>query len=96
MTHLFALGALFYELLTNQPAFPGDERGEAARRILSGERRALSWLRPQVPFELDELVLRALGPHDRITSARQFASLLEGRNDPITAVMRGLFGAEVT
>ncbi len=101
MTDVFALGALFYELLVNQPAFAGDDPSTVARAILSGQRRAPSSLRPEVPFELDELVLRALGPHDRITAAGEFASLLEGRYDPnvgtelaIAAVVRGLFGAE--
>ena len=100
-TDVFALGALLFELLTNEPAFPGDEAADVARRILAGERRAPSSLRPEVPFDLDELVLRALGPHDRLTSAGEFARLLEGRYDPtigtdlaIAAVVRGLFGTE--
>jgi serine/threonine protein kinase len=100
-TDVFALGAVLFELLTNEPAFPGDDPQDVARRILSGERRAPSSLRPEIPFELDELVLRALGPHDRIESAAEFAHLVDGRYDPrvgtdlaIAAVVRGLFGAE--
>lgn len=100
-TDVFALGAVLFELLANQPAFPGDDPKEVARRIVSGERRAPSSLRPDVPFELDELVLRALGPHDRIRTAAEFARLVDGRYDPrvgtelaIAAVVRGLFGAE--
>jgi serine/threonine protein kinase len=98
---VFALGALLFEMLTGEPAFPGDDPAQVAHLILSGERRAPSSLRQEIPFALDELVLRALGPHDRIESAREFASLLEGRYDPnvgtelaIAAVVRGLFGAE--
>jgi len=98
---VFALGALLFELLTNEPAFPGDDPSEVVRGILAGERRAPSSLRPEVPFALDELALRAMGPHDRIESAGEFARLLEGRYDPhvgtelaIAAVVRGLFGAE--
>jgi len=100
-TDVFALGALLFELLTNEPAFGGADAREVARQILSGERRAPSSLRPEVPFEMDELVLRALGPADRLTSAAEFAAMLEGRYDPnigtelaIAAVVRGLFGAE--
>jgi serine/threonine protein kinase len=100
-TDVFALGAVLFELLTNQPAFPGDDPQEVGRRIVSGERRAPSSLRPEVPFELDELVLRALGPADRIETASEFAELVDGRYDPrvgtdlaIAAVVRGLFGAE--
>ena len=100
-TDVFALGAVLFELLTNQPAFPGDDPQDVARRILAGERRAPSSLRAEVPFELDELVLRAMGPHDRIETAAEFAHLVDGRYDPrvgtdlaIAAVVRGLFGAE--
>jgi serine/threonine protein kinase len=100
-TDVFALGALLFELLTNEPAFTGSDPREVARKILSGERRAPSSLRLAVPFEMDELVLRSLGPADRLSSAGEFASLLEGRYDPhvgtelaIAAVVRGLFGVE--
>jgi serine/threonine protein kinase len=100
-TDVFALGAVLFELLTNQPAIPGDDPQDVARRILAGERRAPSSLRPEIPFELDELVLRALGPHDRIETAAEFDQLVDGRYDPrvgtdlaIAAVVRGLFGAE--
>ncbi len=100
-TDVFALGALFFELLTNEPAFPGTDPREVARQILGGERRAPSSLRPEIPFEMDELVLRALGPADRLTSAAEFATMLEGRFNPhigtdlaIAAVVRGLFGTE--
>lgn len=101
MTDVFALGALFFELLTNEPAFPGSDAREVARQILAGERRCPSSLRAEIPFEMDELVLRSLGPADRLTSAADFAALLEGRFNPhigtelaIAAVVRGLFGAE--
>lgn len=100
-TDVYALGTLLFEMLTNEPAFAGDDPSEVARQILAGERRAPSSLRAEVPFELDELVLRALGPHDRFRTAAEFAGLLEGRYDPnvgtalaIAAVVRGLFGAE--
>ncbi|HEY7725554.1 MAG TPA: serine/threonine-protein kinase [Anaeromyxobacteraceae bacterium] len=100
-TDVFALGAVLFEMLTNEPAFPGNDPGEVGRRIVAGERRAPSSLRTEVPFELDELVLRALGPADRLETAAEFAALLERRYDPhvgtdlgIAAVVRGLFGAE--
>lgn len=100
-TDVYALGAVFFELLTNEPAFPGEQASDVVRRILAGERRAPSSLRPDVPFELDEVVLRAMGPADRLQTAVELAALLEGRYDPtvgtdlaIAAVVRGLFGAE--
>ncbi len=101
-TDLFALGAVFFELLTNQHAFPGHDVNEVGQLILRGELRAPSRLRPEVPFELDQVVLRCLHaePAERWPSAAALASVIAGRYDPaigtplaIAAVVRGLFGA---
>jgi serine/threonine protein kinase len=99
---LFALGAVFFELLTNDYAFPGADVNEVGQRILAGKLRAPSELRPEVPFELDELVLRCLAPDpgERFASAAAFAAEIAtcydaavGTKLAIAAVVRGLFGA---
>lgn len=101
-TDLFALGAVLFELLTGAKAFPGAGVDEVGQRILRGELRAPSQLRPEVPFELDLLVLRCLAqdPADRWESAAAFAAGLATRYDPaigtplaIAALVRGLTGA---
>ncbi len=101
-TDVFALGAVFFELLTNEPAFPGRDAKEVGQRILGGELRAPSELRPEVPFALDEVVLRCVAPDpaDRYPSAAAVGGDLAARYDPsvgtplaIAAVVRGLFGA---
>jgi eukaryotic-like serine/threonine-protein kinase len=101
-TDLFALGAVFFELLANAPAFPGDDVNAVGQRILASKLRAPSELRPDVPFELDHMVLRCLSadPRDRYPSAAAFAEEIATRYDPsigtplaIAAVVRGLFGA---
>jgi serine/threonine protein kinase len=100
-TDLFALGAVIFELLTVQKAFPGATVDEVGQRILRGTLRAPSELRPEVPFELDALVLRCLTPvpADRWESAAALAGELASRYDPsigtplaIAAVVRGLSG----
>jgi serine/threonine protein kinase len=100
-TDLFALGAVLFELLTNEHAFPGKDVNEVGRRILRGILRAPSEIRGEIPFELDVLVLRcfAARPGDRWPSAAAFAREIEARYDPaigtplaIAAVVRGLFG----
>jgi len=100
-TDVFALGAVFFELLTNEPAFPGKDAKEVGQRILAGTLRAPSELRPEVPFALDEVVLRCVAPDpdDRYPSAAALAADLADRYDPavgtplaIAAVVRGLFG----
>jgi serine/threonine protein kinase len=101
-TDLFALGAVLFELLTNEPAFPGRDPTEVGQRILAGKLRAPSELRREVPFELDEVVLRCVAPDpaDRYPSAAAVGADLAARYDPavgtplaIGAVVRGLFGA---
>ncbi len=101
-TDLFALGAVLFELLTGARAFPGATVDEVGQRILRGELRAPSELRPEVPFALDALTLRCLAarPEERWESAAALAAEIAGRYDPavgtplaIAAVVRGLFGA---
>ncbi|MCM2332960.1 MAG: serine/threonine protein kinase [Anaeromyxobacteraceae bacterium] len=101
-TDLFALGAVLFEVLTNQKAFPGASVDEVGQRVLRGALRAPSEARPEVPFELDALVLRCLAarPADRWESAAAVAAEIAARYDPavgtplaIAAVVRGLFGA---
>lgn len=100
-TDIFALGAVFFELLTNEHAFPGRDANEVGQRVLAGKLRAPSEVRPEVPFELDAMVLRCLSPEpeDRYPSAAAFAAEIATRYDPavgtplaIAAVVRGLFG----
>lgn len=101
-TDLFALGAVLFEVLTNQKAFPGATVDEVGQRVLRGALRAPSEARPEIPFELDALVLRCLAarPADRWESAAALAAEIATRYDPavgtplaIAAVVRGLFGA---
>ena len=100
-TDIFALGGVFFELLTNRPAFPGRDVNEVGQRILAGALRAPSELRPELPFELDAMVLRCLAkdPAWRYPTAAAFAAEVRDRYDPavgnplaIAAVVRGLFG----
>jgi eukaryotic-like serine/threonine-protein kinase len=100
---LFALGAVFFEVLTNRRAFPGKDVNEVGQRILADERPAPSSLRPEVPVALDALVLSCLQrePGRRIATASAFAADVAASYDPgigtplaIAAVVRGLFGAQ--
>ncbi|BDG04813.1 serine/threonine-protein kinase [Anaeromyxobacter oryzae] len=99
---IFALGAVFFELLTNAPAFPGADVNAVGQRILAGTLRAPSEVRSEVPFELDSMVLRCIAadPAWRFPTAEAFARELATLYDPavgtplaIAAVVRGLFGA---
>ena len=100
-TDIFALGAVLFELLTNERAFSGKDLREVGQKILAGRIRVPSELRPDVPFALDEVVLRCLSPdvENRYDSAAAVAAEIATRYDPavgtplaIASVVRGLFG----
>jgi eukaryotic-like serine/threonine-protein kinase len=102
---LFALGAVLFELLTDEPAFAGADVNEVGQRILRGERRGPRELRPAVPGALDAVVRKALSadPAQRFGSAAEMAAEIAAHYDPgigtplaIAAVVRGLFGASAS
>jgi eukaryotic-like serine/threonine-protein kinase len=100
-TDIFALGAVLFELLTNELAFPGADPNTVGQKILAGQLRAPSQVRPDVPAALDAIALRSLSrdPAWRYPTAAAFAADIATSYDPgigtplaIAAVVRGLFG----
>ena len=76
---LYSLGVVLFELLTGQVPFTGDTPLEIAMKHLSEPPKAPSELRPEVPHDLDLVVLRALAkdPSDRYESAEEMDTDLE-------------------
>jgi serine/threonine-protein kinase len=70
---LYSVGVLLYELLTGTVPFTGDAAVEIAMKHLSQIPEPPSAKRPEVPADLDAVVLRALAkdPHDRYASAEE-------------------------
>src|SRR6476660_648781 len=68
---LYSVGVVLYEMLTGQVPFTGDTPLELAMKHLSEVPVPLSEHRPEVPHDLDSVVLRALAkdPHERYRSA---------------------------
>lgn len=60
-TDVFALGAVFYEMLTHCHAFVGDTPEQIHRRILRGDVAPASSVRKEIPEKLDHIVRQALG-----------------------------------
>jgi serine/threonine-protein kinase len=88
---LYAVGVVLYEMLTGQVPFTGDTPLEIAMKHLSEVPVPPSELRPEVPHDLDSVVLRALAkdPHERYRSAEEMDAdlqrVLEGMPvDPAT------------
>jgi len=91
---LYSVGVVLYEMLTGQVPFTGDTPLEIAMKHLSEIPRPPSELRPEVPHDLDSVVLRALAkdPSERYQSAEEMdadlARVAEGLPvDPETETM---------
>jgi serine/threonine-protein kinase len=76
---LYSLGVVLYELLTGKTPFDGETPVEIAMKHLSTPPKPPSKLRPEIPPELDMVVLRALSksPDDRYQSADEMEADLE-------------------
>src|SRR5438046_6405373 len=76
---VYSVGVVLYELLTGQVPFTGDTPLEIAMKHLSEVPKPPSELRPEVPHDLDLVVLRALAQHpaDRHGTAEEMSADLE-------------------
>src|SRR5207249_1078214 len=76
---LYSVGVVLYELLTGKVPFTGETPVEIAMRHLSDTPQPPSTLRPEIPPDLDMIVLRALAknPEDRFQTAEEMDAELE-------------------
>ncbi|MEP7225436.1 MAG: Stk1 family PASTA domain-containing Ser/Thr kinase, partial [Actinomycetota bacterium] len=76
---LYSVGILLYEMLTGEVPFTGESPVEIAMRHLSDTPRPPSLLRPEIPPDLDMVVLRALAknPDDRFQTAEEMDAELD-------------------
>ncbi len=74
-TDIYSLGVTLYELLTLQPAFPGTERQDLLRRVTSEEPPRPRTADPQIPPDLETIVLKAMAkaPEERYATAQELA-----------------------
>jgi beta-lactam-binding protein with PASTA domain/tRNA A-37 threonylcarbamoyl transferase component Bud32 len=72
---LYSVGIVLYEMLTGKVPFTGDSAIEIAMKHLNDAPKPPSKIRPEIPDELDQVVLRALAknPEDRYQSAEEFS-----------------------
>ncbi|MFO0906504.1 MAG: protein kinase [Pirellulales bacterium] len=74
-TDVYSLGATLYELLSGQPAFQGDSPHQVIQQILTAAPRPLRELRPDVPRDLETVVMKCLAKDaaQRYLTARELA-----------------------
>jgi Protein kinase domain len=87
---LYSLGCVLYGLLTGRPPFQASEPFVVMRQHLDTVAPDLRSLRPQVPEQLDRLVLRLLAknPADRPSNAGYVAAALTAIQYPQTGVLK--------
>jgi len=76
---IFAMGIVLWELLTGRPMFHGENDAVIISQITAGKYPRPSELKPEIPSQLDSLVMTAvsLHPDDRFPTAAAFADALE-------------------
>jgi len=82
---IFSLGAVLYEMMTGQHAFPGKSQLSVASAILEKEPTPISTVKPMTPPALDHAIRRCLAkdPEERWQTARDHALELKwiGQSD---------------
>ena len=75
-TDVYGLGTTLYELLTNQPPFPGDDRQELLHDITTRDPTPPRAINPAIPRDLETIVLHALekAREDRYETAQALAT----------------------
>lgn len=75
---IWALGAILYQSVTGKHAFDGQTLPEVCAKVLGQEPVSLRSLKPQVPSELEVVVLRCLkkNPEERYSDVASFATAL--------------------
>jgi len=76
---IYALGVVLYEMLTGRPPFTGDSPMAIAYKQVNATPEAPSSVNPDVPPQLDAVVMRALSknPANRYQTGKEFADDLE-------------------
>ncbi len=86
---IYSLGLTLYELLTHRPAFTDTDHHRLMKRVMSEDPPRPRKLRPDVPRDLETIVLKAIArePHRRYQTARELAEDLNRfvKNKPIAA-----------
>jgi len=94
-TDIYALGAVFYQLLTGHPAFAGGTTYETIKLLLDTEPRHPRSLNPKIDRDLSTISLKCLEkyPQRRYSSALGLAEDLERwlKHEPIQARHTGVF-----
>jgi serine/threonine-protein kinase len=76
---VYSLGAILYELLTGRPPFKSNHLMETIRQVLEDPVKPPTALRPEIPKDVEQLVMKALAKDkaQRFPTAVEFVQALE-------------------
>jgi eukaryotic-like serine/threonine-protein kinase len=85
---VFAAGVVLWELLTGRRLFARSDPGATVAAVLAGDVTPPSDFRPELPPDLDAIVMKALAPAApaRFSTAREMAVALEGCVPPASSL----------
>ncbi len=74
-TDIFSLGAVFYELLTHEKAFPGDNITTVMYRVVNENPAPVSVVNMGIPTQFNPIIQKAMSknPNDRYADTESFA-----------------------
>lgn len=83
---LYSLGVVFYEVLTGEPPFTGEQFAQIISKVIHTDPTPLSVQRPDLPSTLETVLMRLLrkDPNERYASAQEVLSTLS--DEPKEAV----------
>lgn len=78
-TDIYALGAIFYEILVRQPPFEGQSYLQILNQVINNQPTPLCKINPEIPRDLEIICLKALRKKadNRYNSAAEFVEALE-------------------
>ena len=78
-TDVFSMGAVLYELITGRPPFQGETAVQILNQTLNSTPPAPTTVNPEVPLELEQIVLKALSKdvQDRYQSTQELRRDIE-------------------
>ena len=81
-TDLYSLGAVFYEVLTGEPPFAGDQVVQIISKVMYTDPVPVQVRRPDIPPTLESVITRLLmkEPEQRYASAQEVLSALAGES----------------